>query len=71
MYVLVQHDDELGPTIVCEDMAEAISQAVQLGAENGYAFTSEDSEEMWNGGVMLPNGSRLSIGQLEPPRTEH
>ena len=68
-YVLVLIGTEcLGPTIICDSYEEAIEQAVQLAADEGYAFTNEDSLSMYDNGVTLPNGDRLEIGGLEPAR---
>lgn len=68
-YVLVLIGTEcLGPTIICDSYDEAVEQAVQLAAEEGYAFTKEDSLSMYDSGVTLPNGARLEIGGLESPR---
>tara|TARA_R110000824_G_scaffold173688_4_gene351828 strand:+ start:696 stop:917 length:222 start_codon:yes stop_codon:yes gene_type:complete len=58
----------LGPTIICDSYDEAIEQAVQLAADEGYAFTNEDSLSMYDNGVTFPNGVRIEIGGLESPR---
>lgn len=71
MPILVQfNNEELGPMIDCADDNECVAQAVQLAAESDYAFTKEDVDAMFDGGVRLPNGDKLQIGQSEPPRIE-
>ena len=71
MPILVQFNgEELGPMIDCNSYEECVAQAIQLAADEGYAFTEEDSDAMFDGGVSLPSGDRLQIGETEPPREE-
>lgn len=66
-YILIQFGECLGPMIECESYKEAVEQAAQLAASSGCVFTNEDSLAMYEEGVALPNGDRLSIGQTEAP----
>jgi hypothetical protein len=70
--ILVQfNNEELGPMIDCDTYEECVAQAVQLAADEGYAFTNEDSLAMSDGGVLLPSGNRLQVGEVESPREEY
>jgi len=67
---LFYRSGELGRTILCGSLNEALVQAMMLVQQQGIALSGEQIEEFQIRGDLILKDGAIHVGQLEPPMDE-